>query len=319
MSQSSNTILVASDSMLEAEQVRNLLRETFEGVVISVLPERYVSDFEQHKPSVLVLAFKEVERAESYYLGIYRRSRLAPALPHRTLILCHKNEVKRCYELCCKKYFDDYVLFWPMAYDGFRLLMSVMLAQRALERRPDEAPIRTSAYEGPFMRLQDRSSLPLAGQESVEGPTGRQLLAMPAAGARKPEVFATDAAVEEKPPKTILIVDDDSFQCKLISRLLADLDCELCFLGTGEEVMAWLSTTKPCLILMDIRLPGINGVEVTHQLKSTPALAQIPVIMITGNSDRMAVAKSLKVGAIDFVVKPFNREVLRKKVERFLD
>lgn len=319
MSQSSTTILVASDSMVEAEQVRSLLRETFEGIVISVVPERYVSDFEQHKPGVLVLAFKEVESAESYYLGIYRRSRMAPALPHRTLILCHKNEVKRCYELCCKKYFDDYVLFWPMAYDGFRLLMSVMLAQRALEGRQGEKPIQAAAYEGPPIRLQDRSSLPLAGQESVEDPIWRQPLAMPAAAARKPQLLVTETAVKEKPPRTILIVDDDAFQCKLIKKLLADLDCELSFLGTGEEVLGWVSTTKPCLILMDIMLPGINGVDVTHQLKSTPELAQIPVIMITGNSDRTAVAKSLQVGAIDFVVKPFNREVLRKKVEKFLD
>ncbi len=283
------TILVASDSVIEARQVQDLLLEDFDQVMVSALPEHHVRDFEQHKPSMLVLAFRELERAESYYLGLYQRSRLAPALPHRTLVLCHKDEVRRCYELCRKEYFDDYALFWPVAYDRFRLPMSVLLALRAMEGRQAEAAL-TASYDGKIVRLPDRPPLLLA-----------------------------DPAGKEMPRKTILIVDDDAFQCKLLGKLLADLDCELCFVMTGEEVLSWVSKTPPSLILVDIMLPGINGFEVTHQLKSNPALAQIPVIMITGNSDRLAVAKSLKAGAIDFVVKPFNREILRKKVEKFLD
>lgn len=87
-----------------------------------------------------MLAFNTLEKAERYYLGLYRLCPLVQQHIHRTIILCNKDEVRRVYELCRKNYFDDYVLFWPMTYDMSRLAMAVHHALRELATLKDGGP-----------------------------------------------------------------------------------------------------------------------------------------------------------------------------------
>ena len=79
-----------------------------------------------------MLTFDNLEKAERYYLGLYRLCPMVQQHIHRTVILCNKDEVKRVCQLCMKNYFDDYVLFWAMTYDMSRLAMAVQHALREL-------------------------------------------------------------------------------------------------------------------------------------------------------------------------------------------
>ena len=88
--------------------------------------------------------------------------------------------------------------------------------------------------------------------------------------------------------------------------------------ASGHDALSALRQRPPDLIIMDVNLPDINGIEVTRRLKSTGEYAEIPVIMLTGQSERDVIMSSRSVGAIDFVVKPFDRDVLLKKVSRRL-
>jgi len=126
------TIMIASDILTDADLVKNMLNEEFSHVFTSTDAALAVSDFERRQPDVLVLAFNQLEKSERYYLGLYRLCKAIHQHPHRTIILCGKDEVKRVYELCMKDFFDDYVLFWPMTFDSTRLLMSVHYALREL-------------------------------------------------------------------------------------------------------------------------------------------------------------------------------------------
>ncbi len=118
-------IMVATDVVADADLVRTLLRDEFDNVVVSTNPDRAIQDFEEHRPEVLILAFDGLDKAERYYLGLYRLSRVVHTVRHRTLILCNKDDLRRVYELCKKEYFDDYVLFWPLTHDAPRLPMAV--------------------------------------------------------------------------------------------------------------------------------------------------------------------------------------------------
>ena len=93
---------MATSIVGDAELVSRLVREEFDNVAVSTGPGRTVQDFEKVRPKVLVLAFNTLERAENYYLGLYRYrpSTLVHVLPHRTLILCNKDDLRRVYELC---------------------------------------------------------------------------------------------------------------------------------------------------------------------------------------------------------------------------
>ena len=123
--------------------------------------------------------------------------------------------------------------------------------------------------------------------------------------------------VAQRSPR-VLVVDDDRFQCKLLERLLGDFDCQLQFAHSGAETFAAVARERPELILMDVQLPDADGVAITRQLKANPALAGIPVIMITGHSERNILQASLAAGAVDFVVKPFERERMHAKLAKFL-
>jgi len=116
----------------------------------------------------------------------------------------------------------------------------------------------------------------------------------------------------------ILIVDDDEFQCKTLNRLLAAENYHLVFATSGIEALNLLRKMQPDLILMDFMMPDLNGIETTLRLKAIPQFAKVPVIMITGNSEGTTVRDSLKAGAVNFVVKPFDRVTLVAKVAHAL-
>jgi hypothetical protein len=140
-------ILVATDIVADAELVRDLLQGEFEKVFISTASDKAINDFDHCMPNVLILAFNNLEKAERYYLGLYRLSTKVIAIAHRTIILCGTKELQRVYELCRKEYFDDYVLFWPMTNDVQRLPMAVTHALRDLGRSQSGAPAAEMARQ----------------------------------------------------------------------------------------------------------------------------------------------------------------------------
>lgn len=116
----------------------------------------------------------------------------------------------------------------------------------------------------------------------------------------------------------LLVVDDDHFQHQLLRRMLADLPLKLAFTLTGNDALAKLRSHRPDLVLMDVALPDISGVEVIRRIRAVPALSRTPVIFITGNSTKSVVAESLHVGAEDFMAKPFSRTRLLASIRRLL-
>lgn len=116
----------------------------------------------------------------------------------------------------------------------------------------------------------------------------------------------------------ILVVDDDDFQRNIVNKLLASENYRLVFAGGGVEALNILRKMRPDLILMDIMMPDLDGIETTRRLKTMPQYANVPVIMVTGKSEGAAVRDSIKAGAANFVVKPFDRDTLLVKLAHAL-
>lgn len=112
----------------------------------------------------------------------------------------------------------------------------------------------------------------------------------------------------------VLVVDDDAFQHKIVDMVLGNTHYHLSFACSGEEAIAMLEHTRADLILMDVQMPGIGGLEATRRLKSMPHLIHIPILMASGEGDDQVVAQCLQAGAVDFVFKPFDRATLPAKV-----
>ncbi len=117
---------------------------------------------------------------------------------------------------------------------------------------------------------------------------------------------------------TVLVVDDDDFQRTIVGKTLEAKNYRVLFADGGLKALEILHNLRPDLILMDIMMPDIDGIETTRRLKAIPQCASVPVVMMTGKSVGNVVIESLQAGATDFVVKPIDRETLIGKVTGIL-
>jgi CheY-like chemotaxis protein len=118
--------------------------------------------------------------------------------------------------------------------------------------------------------------------------------------------------------RRILVVDDDEFSQKVVSRILERAGYDVVLAGSGTEALNLVRKTRPSLILMDYMLPDQDGVETTRRLRQSESLPVVPIIMLTGQSNRDTVIRSLAAGAVDFLAKPINPGALLNKLGRYL-
>ncbi|MGE4157528.1 MAG: diguanylate cyclase [Planctomycetota bacterium] len=118
---------------------------------------------------------------------------------------------------------------------------------------------------------------------------------------------------------TLLIVDDSSDSLALLRAYVEPLIQEIVVCSSGEEALDLLSKgLKPNLILLDLQMPGMNGLEVCRRLKESESWSIIPVLMITGSNDVRDVESAFKAGAADYVCKPVRELELKARAGALL-
>jgi DNA-binding response OmpR family regulator len=116
----------------------------------------------------------------------------------------------------------------------------------------------------------------------------------------------------------VLAVDDSKTIRKIVSKAFSTYDCEVLEAENGIEGLSIASHEKPDLIVLDITMPVMNGVEMLGKLKGQPDLKDIPVIMLTAESGKENVMQIVKMGVRDYMVKPFKGEQLIERVMKIL-
>jgi putative two-component system response regulator len=116
---------------------------------------------------------------------------------------------------------------------------------------------------------------------------------------------------------TILIIDDEAIVRFTLENLLSGVDAQLIMAENGERGLE-LAATKPDLVLLDVMMPEMDGFEVCRRIRENPALAELPIIMITALDDRASRLKGLRAGADDFLNKPFDGLELLARVQTIL-
>lgn len=118
--------------------------------------------------------------------------------------------------------------------------------------------------------------------------------------------------------QTVIIADDDPVVRDLIADCLSEVGLTAQKVGTGSQVLKLLADAMPTLIILDVYMPGLNGLKVCSAIRATHRWAAIPVLILTAYGDRRTLARALEAGADDFMVKPFTVSVLLDKVRRLL-
>lgn len=118
--------------------------------------------------------------------------------------------------------------------------------------------------------------------------------------------------------QSILVVEDEEDIRELISYNLAREGFKVSSVASGEAALKAVKTALPDLVLLDLMLPGLDGLEVCRQIRAHAASSRVPVLMVTAKGEEADVVTGLELGADDYIVKPFSPRVLLARVRAAL-
>lgn len=152
---------------------------------------------------------------------------------------------------------------------------------------------------------------------------GRRLLPSPRPQPLAPLVEPSDRRINERRRAAagtrVLLIDDSATIIALLRRMLRQNEYTILEAGDAELGLELARSEKPDLIFLDIVLPGMNGFAALRALRRDPVTRDIPVIMISGNEQATEQFYAHRIGADDFMKKPFSRFEVFARIERLLD
>lgn len=119
-------------------------------------------------------------------------------------------------------------------------------------------------------------------------------------------------------PHCILTVDDAKALRLMVEKALLPFDCEATESANGFNGFFAIERARPDLILLDINMPVMDGLEMLLRLKRTPEIANIPVIMLASPADKAVIPSLPERGAVGVLMKPFNEEALLQAIQRVM-
>jgi DNA-binding response OmpR family regulator len=120
------------------------------------------------------------------------------------------------------------------------------------------------------------------------------------------------------PAPYILIIDDDWMNREMLEAHLEGEGHTVKLAANGQKGLALAEAERPALVLLDLRMPEMDGVEVLQALRQIDSMHNIPVLMITGLGNTVDVERSLAAGADDFLAKPFETRLMLQRVKTML-
>ncbi|MDO9485292.1 MAG: response regulator [Actinomycetota bacterium] len=116
----------------------------------------------------------------------------------------------------------------------------------------------------------------------------------------------------------VLVVDDDEDIRDIVALRLGVVGHTVRQASNGDECLEAIESERPDIILLDIQMPRMNGIDVCRNIKANPEFSLIPVLLLTARGQESDVSKGFDAGADDYIVKPFSLQELQSRVERFL-
>lgn len=322
-------VLAVADPQDDLRGLTEALSTAVRPIEILTDEDRSLQTLAAGTPVVLLLAFSSLELSQAFYLrALKRRPRGTDEL--QTIVLCDRTEAQKAYGLVSDDVIDDYLVARPL-YDPFQLALCVKHARDRLTVRRWVVEVTSAARERPIaalisdldaaigvqaprsLRLQQAlAELKLAATDlSSRLQHGASLVEE--TRAIRDAATAPPPLTSREPAATVLVVDDDEFYLRVVSDIFESAGYSVLSTTSSEGALAVLDGQAVDLVMMDVEMAGLSGIEATRRIRSTPSIRTIPIIMLTGHSEHETVVEALAAGASDFVVKPASRASLLAK------
>lgn len=124
--------------------------------------------------------------------------------------------------------------------------------------------------------------------------------------------------MNQAPKKNILVLDDNKNDLLMAKFVIMRMGYNPILLEKQNLLIDTLQTHTISLIVLDIDMPGLSGLDVLKKIKRVSAYKDIPIVMLTGNSDMTSVKAAINTGAVDYIVKPIDPEIFESKVKKLI-
>jgi two-component system, OmpR family, alkaline phosphatase synthesis response regulator PhoP len=128
----------------------------------------------------------------------------------------------------------------------------------------------------------------------------------------------TDSSSTRMMKRSILVVEDEEDIRELVSYTLLKDGYQVASVASGEEALSVADSAPPDLIVLDLMLPGLDGLTVCQRLRTSPRTAGVAIVMLTARGEEADIVSGLNIGADDYITKPFSRNVLLARIRAVL-
>lgn len=389
-----NKIAVVAETDELLTEVLHHLKESFEIIEPILIDKNAVSKLEEFQPHIIIFFCHKVSAAEAFYLTLHRTCNGLSSWMHESIILCAREEAKKCYQLCIDNVFNDFCLFKPV-YEPFSLRLTVTQAIerrnihlekagrrnefksidrefKSIENELDKtvykigcigkedgqiAPFfaqfihqKVDAFQQSIISDPQENGLDILDENKVRDSFGRLKKDVADTDQIKtPEEIQNDAvlAVQNELAKIvadistqrrqlgetstslkeaceldkthILLIDNDIKSIKMIREALKSDNYVVTIVPGPQQGRDVLDKLSIDVILVDTQPSDMQGAKFLQDIQSSKLHGHIPIVIISRANGRQSVQHGLRLGASDYIIKPFEKQLIEKRISRLLE
>ncbi|MFN0302448.1 MAG: response regulator [Burkholderiales bacterium] len=315
-----SVLLVVQDAM-DREPLTRLVPSGWHVTVVHSELEAATLAYKETIPDAILFAINELDASADLYAALLKRANVQGNAAPYGVALCLQRHSPRALELCVSGSFDDYATAKPTPQvECIHLALHRAMLRKESHREIEQFKRRLDAVQATFEALGRIRRDALGKRQAIKAnaagdPTLAALFDEVASGIGK--LMAQGLSACGTQTKKILIVDDDELMREVLGATLESGGFESCLAANANEAFTQLGQTEFCLILMDLMMPGLDGIGATRKIRSIAQCRATPIIIISGEGDLESVKMSRAAGATDFLIKPIDRDRLLEKVAKY--
>lgn len=315
-----SVLLVVQDAM-DREPLARLVPSEWHVTVVHSEVEAATLAYKESEADAILLSINDLDVCADFYAKLIKRANIQRDAAPYSVALCLQRHSPRAGELCVSGSFDDFATAKPIPQvERIHLALHRAMSRKEFRGEITQFKRRLDAAQAAFealgrIRRDALGTLQAIKANAASEPTLAALFDEVASGMGK--LVAQGLSTCSTRTKKILIVDDDELMREVLGATLESGGFEPCHAANANDAFMQLGRNEISLILMDLMMPGLDGIGATRKIRALAQCRATPIIIISGESDLESMKMSRAAGATDFLIKPIDKDRLLEKVAKY--